>query len=66
MQGGTMSIWRELKDDDIDFDFEQNQVEILASEDHNGNNYVTLTFDQIRAMWQTVLEDGENYTLKDL
>ena len=52
-----MSIWHKAKDENIDLDFEENQVDIMVFEDYNGANYVTLTFEQIE-MLKLMIDEG--------
>ena len=42
-----MSEWYEAKDEDIDIDWKESQVDILVTDNDFGNVYVTLTFEQI-------------------
>jgi len=45
-----MSKWYELQDDDIELDGEE--FNIWVGCDDFGNNYVTMSFDQVRDMFE--------------
>lgn len=45
-----MSKWLEAEDDGIDIDVIYNEVDIYACSDNQGRVYVTLTFEQIKAI----------------
>ena len=45
-----MSKWHDAGKDDFDIDHVQREVNIFAGDDDQGNNYVTLTFKQIKAL----------------
>jgi hypothetical protein len=43
-----MSEWYEPKEDDIDIDKEQEEVDIYVTNNQFGSIYITLTFEQIK------------------
>jgi len=45
-----MSTWHEIPDKDIDIDWQSEEVALLINGDYCGNNYATLTFDQIESL----------------
>ena len=45
-----MSDWYEAKDEDIELDPEQGEVNILVTNNDFGNVYVTMTWDQLDAV----------------
>ena len=46
-----MSTWHEIKDVDIDIDEKSKEVNILVDGNDFGNNYVTMTYDQINEIY---------------
>lgn len=46
-RAAKVSTWKEEEPDDIHIDQDRKEVDILASTDDLGNNYVSLTFRQI-------------------
>lgn len=49
-----MSQWVEVKTEDIDLDYESKEIHIHAGYDEWGNNYFTLTFDQIKEIYEKI------------
>ena len=50
-----MSEWAAMEDEDIDIDAEQKEFNLLVGfSGYSGNIYVTLTFDQIKAMAEQI------------
>ena len=49
-----MSEWYEAKASDIDLDWNMKEVNILVKSNDFGNVYVTLTFDQIAKIYDTI------------
>ena len=50
-----MSTWHEVHETDIvDIDHQAKEVNILISEDENGNIYVSLTFKQIESLYKSI------------
>ena len=43
-----MSIWYEVKEEDINIDYEVNEVDFLVHRAYSGNVYLTLSFEQIK------------------
>jgi len=49
-----MSIWYEMDDEDIEIDHEAREINFHVGHDEMGNNYVTLTFEQIRDLFNQI------------
>ena len=47
-----MSMWYELKAEDIEIDTKEKEFNLHVGFDDQGNNYATITFDQIKAMYE--------------
>ncbi len=47
-----MSTWQEIDSEDIDVDFDSKEINLLMDTDDFGNNYRTLTFDQIKEIFE--------------
>lgn len=53
--GGTMSKWFTPKATDIDLDLNQNEVDIYVTSDNSGNIYLSLTFNQIKSIYNKII-----------
>lgn len=49
-----MSEWYEVEDDDLDLDIDQHQVNICIDPNNFGNVYVTMTWDQVEALYTKI------------
>jgi len=49
-----MSEWYEAKDDYIDLDFKEKDVDIFVTQNNLGSVYITLTFDQIEDIYKKI------------
>ena len=49
-----MSIWH--KADDFDIDYTAQEVDFLLSPDYQGNVYLSVSFDQIKCIYERILE----------
>ena len=49
-----MSIWH--KADDFDIDHTAQEVDFLLSPDYQGNVYLSVSFDQIKCIYERILE----------
>ena len=54
-----MSVWYNLNKDNTDIDTENESVDILLFTDHNGNVYLTITFDEIKEIYEEILKKEE-------
>ena len=52
-----MSEWIEADSEDIEINPAVEEVNIWVKQDDNGNIYVTLTFDQIRKIYEQINKD---------
>ena len=50
----TMSIWH--KADDFDIDHVAQEVDFLLDSDYQGNVYLSVSFDQIKCIYERILE----------
>ena len=51
-----MSLWKSIEPEDVEINFEDKEVEINSGFDHNGNQYITLTFAQIKNLYLKIIE----------
>ena len=58
-----MSIWKEAKDEDVGIDFNQETIDINYGQDHNGNLYISLSFKQIKDLYDEITKQA--YECKD-
>ena len=49
-----MSKWYVAEDEDIEVDWNENQVDFLVCSDRDGNIYTSLSFDQIRKIAEKI------------
>lgn len=49
-----MSTWIELKDEDIEIDINKKEFNLYLGHDYSGNNYATITFEQVKEMIKEV------------
>ena len=50
-----MSKWFTPKATDIDLDLNQNEVDIYVTSDNSGNIYLSLTFNQIKSIYNKII-----------
>jgi len=53
-----MSEWYDAKDEDIDVDLEQKQVDIYVTSNDCGAIYVSLTFDQVKEIYDAKIDSS--------
>ncbi len=53
-----VSIWHSIETDDIEQDDEQKEFDIFLYSDDQGANYATLTFEQVKIMYEHTLKAG--------
>ena len=49
-----MSEWYEPKRDDIDYDWEKNEVNIYVKQNNSGSVYVSLPFKQVKELYDRI------------
>ena len=52
-----MSQWYEADSEDIDLDLKNKEVDIYVTANDFGNIYVTLTFNQIKSIYNKIVEN---------
>ena len=50
-----MSKWYEVEEDDIDIDLSTKEVSIFVCGDYEGRNYLKLSFDQIKEIYDEIV-----------
>lgn len=49
-----MSLWHSIKPGGIEINYHDREIELLAWFDHNGNNYIVLTFEQFVEIYNQI------------
>lgn len=49
-----MSEWYEIKNEDIEVDMTEKEINILVTDNDCGNVYATLTFEQIKSIYNDI------------
>jgi len=58
--GGRMSEWHEPEKDDIAVDTKSNAVNIYVKQNDWGSVYITLTFDQIKEIYDEIMQESRS------
>ena len=54
-----MSEWYEVTEDDIDIDFHDKEVSFFVKQNNSGSVYLSLSFDQIKGLFETINKADE-------
>jgi len=50
-----MSEWYEADKDNLDLDLRRREVDIFVTQNYHGSVYVTLTFDQVKDLYNKIM-----------
>ena len=55
-----MSIWHSVKSEEIDIDNDEQEISFFVWNNHNGNIYAVLTFEQIKKIYDKIKDTPED------